>query len=54
MDPVTVVAPIDGGRGLAPNHNPGFYADEASLETSVRIHANVAVDHLTGRRSTEA
>jgi amidohydrolase len=48
MDPVTVLAPVEGGRGLAPNHNPAFYADEDSLETSVRIHANVAVDHLMG------
>ena len=48
MDPVTFVAPVEGGRGIAPNHNPAFYADDAALETSVRIHANVAIDHLSG------
>ena len=48
MDPVTSVAPVEGGRGMAPNHNPAFYADDAALETSVRIHANVAIDHLSG------
>ena len=40
--------PEPGGRGLVPNHNPGFYADEAALVTSLRIHAHVAVDHLFG------
>jgi amidohydrolase len=40
--------PLDGGRGLAPNHHPGFYASDASLVTSLRIHAHVAVDHLAG------
>lgn len=40
---------IEGGRGLIPNHNPGFYADDQSLGGSVRIHAHVAVDRLTGR-----
>ena len=54
MDPVTVVAPIEGGRGLAPNHHPAFYADEDALETSVRIHAQIAVDHLAGRLTAAA
>lgn len=31
-----------------PNHHPAFYADDASLLDAVRIHAHVAVDHLTG------
>ena len=42
------MAPIPGGRGIAMNHNPHFYADDSVLETGVRIHANVALDHLTG------
>jgi len=54
LDPVTLLAPIPGGRGLVPNHNPAFYADEDALQTSVRIHANVAVDHLTGRLSASS
>lgn len=40
---------VDGGRGLVPNHHPSFYADDAALPDSVRIHARVAVDHLAGR-----
>ncbi|HVQ57562.1 MAG TPA: amidohydrolase [Solirubrobacterales bacterium] len=42
------MAPIPGGRGIAMNHNPHFYADDSVLETGVRMHANVALDHLTG------
>jgi amidohydrolase len=42
------MAPIPGGRGIAMNHNPHFYADDSVLETCVRMHANVALDHLTG------
>jgi hypothetical protein len=30
------------------NHNPAFYADDDCLVDSVRIHAHVAIDHLTG------
>jgi metal-dependent amidase/aminoacylase/carboxypeptidase family protein len=41
-------AAAPGGRGLAPNHNPHFYADDATLPTGVRLHAHVAHDHLTG------
>lgn len=43
--------PVEGGRGLAMNHNPGFYADEDALLDSLRIHAHVAYDHLTGAAS---
>lgn len=43
--------PVEGGRGLAMNHNPGFYADEDALLDSLRIHAHVAYDHLTGTAS---
>jgi amidohydrolase len=39
---------IEGGRGVAANHNPGFYADDETLVTSLRIHSHVAVDHLYG------
>jgi amidohydrolase len=42
------VVPIEGGRGVAAAHNSGFYADDEALVDSVRIHAYVAVDHLTG------
>jgi amidohydrolase len=42
------VLPVEGGRGLAPNHHPAFYADDASLLDDVRVHAHVAVDHLLG------
>ncbi|PXX58421.1 carboxypeptidase Ss1 [Nocardia tenerifensis] len=38
--------PIKGGRGVAANHNPKFYADDGVLVTGVRLHANVAYDHL--------
>ncbi|MFN8520281.1 MAG: amidohydrolase [Chloroflexota bacterium] len=40
--------PTDGGRGVVPNHSPAFYADDDALVTSLRIHAHVALDHLTG------
>jgi amidohydrolase len=40
--------PTPGGRGLVPNHNPHFYADDQALVTGVRLHAHVAHDHLTG------
>ena len=39
--------PVEGGRGLVPNHNPSFYADDDSLTTSLRVHLRVAADHLT-------
>jgi amidohydrolase len=42
------VLPVEGGRGLAPNHHPAFYADDASLLDSVRVHAHIAADHLLG------
>lgn len=43
-----VLRPIEGGRGLGPNHNPTFYADDGALLGSLRIHAHVALDHLLG------
>ncbi len=42
------LTPVPGGRGIAMNHNPHFYADDAVLETGIRMHTNVALDHLTG------
>lgn len=43
--------PEEGGRGLVVNHNPAFYADDATLVTGVRLHAHVAFDHLAGELS---
>lgn len=40
--------PTPGGRSLVLNHNPHFYADDASLAMGVRLHTHVAHDHLTG------
>ncbi|MFI9401397.1 M20 family metallopeptidase [Nocardia sp. NPDC052316] len=40
--------PAPGGRGLFMNHSPHFYADDETLVTGVRLHAHVAIDHLTG------
>lgn len=40
------IEPEDGGRGMAMNHNPGFYADDDSLRDYLRIFAHVAYDHL--------
>jgi amidohydrolase len=49
LRPDGTMAPEPGGRGIAMNHNPHFYADDSVLETGVRIHANVALDHLSGQ-----
>lgn len=46
VDPVKFVVPVEGRRGLAMNHNLGFYANEDALTGSLHVH--VAVDHLTG------
>jgi amidohydrolase len=48
LDPDGVPEPVPGGRGLAVNHNPHFYADDGVLPTGARLHAHVAYDHLTG------
>ncbi|UTR81333.1 M20 metallopeptidase family protein [Streptomyces cavourensis] len=42
------VVPTSGGRGLVPNHNPRFYVDDDALVQGVRLHCNVAYDHLNG------
>ena len=46
--PDGIPVPTPGGRGMALNHNPGFYVDDGTLETGVRLHAHVAYDHLNG------
>lgn len=48
LEPDGSMVPIPGGRGVVMNHNPAFYADDSVLQTGVRLHANIAVDHLTG------
>ncbi|MCF3119054.1 amidohydrolase [Streptomyces arenae] len=47
-----VPVPVEGGRGIVVNHNPGFYLDDDTLVTGVRLHAHVAYDHLTGALTT--
>lgn len=42
------LVPEEGGRGVVPNHNPAFYADDESLVDSLRVHVHVAIDHLLG------
>ncbi|WP_182358261.1 M20 metallopeptidase family protein [Tomitella gaofuii] len=49
----TGLEPVPGGRGIVPNHNPAFYADDAALVTGVRLHAHTTVEHLAGRLSVE-
>lgn len=48
LRPDGTMGEIPGGRGIAMNHNPHFYADDSVLETGVRMHVNVVLDHLTG------
>lgn len=48
LRPDGTMGEIPGGRGIAMNHNPRFYADDSVLQTGVRMHVNVALDHLTG------
>lgn len=45
---------VEGGRGMVQNHNSGFYAIDDVLADSVRVHAHVAVDHLTGALNRSA
>ncbi|WP_372346340.1 hypothetical protein [Streptomyces sp. KL116D] len=40
--------PVPGGRGMIPNHNPRFCVNDDALLQGVRLHCNVAYDHLTG------
>lgn len=42
------VRALPGGRGVAFNHNPKFYAADEALHVGVRLHAHVAADHLSG------
>ncbi|WP_197287792.1 hypothetical protein [Streptomyces apocyni] len=46
--------PSPGGRGLITHHHSHFHTDDATLVTGVRLHANVAYDHLTGTLATPA
>ncbi|MBO3143290.1 M20 metallopeptidase family protein [Dermatophilus congolensis] len=39
----------EDGRGGVPNHNPRFYADDATLATGVKLMVECARDHLTGQ-----
>lgn len=39
----------DGGRGMVPNHNPGFYVEDSVLATGAALHTQVALDHLAGK-----
>ncbi|AYF74301.1 amidohydrolase [Nocardia yunnanensis] len=48
LGPDGMPTPAAGGRGLFMNHNPHFYADDDTLVTGVRLHAQVAYDHLIG------
>ncbi|MEU1209602.1 amidohydrolase [Nocardia sp. NPDC005825] len=48
LDETGLPVPAPGGRGLYMNHNPHFYADDDTLVTGVRLHAQVAYDHLSG------
>ncbi|MGW4122074.1 amidohydrolase [Nocardia sp. NPDC004711] len=48
LDAAGLPTPMPGGRGLLMNHNPHFYADDDTLVTGVRLHAQVAHDHLSG------
>ncbi|MFE3191005.1 M20 family metallopeptidase [Nocardia sp. NPDC059240] len=48
LTPEGMPTPMPGGRGLFMNHNPHFYADDDTLVTGVRLHAQVAYDHLKG------
>lgn len=53
LDERGLPVPLPGGRGLVTNHHPGFYADDGTLVTGVRLHAHVAYDHLTGALTVE-
>ncbi|MEU0499566.1 amidohydrolase [Nocardia sp. NPDC005998] len=54
LDPKTgMPVAVPGGRGMAMNHNPHFYADDGPLVTGVRLHAHVAYDHLSGMLSAK-
>ncbi|SDS42046.1 M20 metallopeptidase family protein [Corynebacterium timonense] len=41
-------------RGMVPNHSPKFYVNDDALTYGVRLHAQVAVDHLMGELNAEA
>ncbi|MFA7761274.1 hypothetical protein [Streptomyces sp. NRRL S-448] len=39
---------VPGGRGMAGNHHPAFYANDDTLLTGVRLYVHAAYDHLVG------
>lgn len=41
--------PIDPAKPIPFNHNPHYYVKDEILKTGVRMHANVAMDFLTGQ-----
>lgn len=41
--------PVPGGRGMVPNHHPAFYADDDALTLGMRLHVQVAYQHLLSR-----
>ncbi|WJY67445.1 M20 metallopeptidase family protein [Corynebacterium auris] len=41
-------------RGMVPNHSPRFYVNDDALAYGVRLHAQVAVDHLMGELNADA
>jgi len=47
-DKGNLVAAIEGG-GPVPNHNPGYYFEDAALKTGVRLEAYSAMDYLNGK-----
>ncbi|MFW0787892.1 M20 family metallopeptidase [Gordonia sp. CPCC 206044] len=49
---VDSIEPVEGGRGIAMNHAPNFYADDDALLDYLRIFAHVANDHLHGAATT--
>lgn len=44
----------DDSRGVVPNHSPKFYVNDDALAFGVRLHAQVAVDHLLGDLNAES
>ncbi|MEV6278969.1 amidohydrolase [Nocardia sp. NPDC051832] len=54
IGPKGMPQPQPGGRGMYMNHNPHFYADDDTLAIGVRLHAQVAFDHLSGTLSPGA
>jgi metal-dependent amidase/aminoacylase/carboxypeptidase family protein len=41
--------PIDPDTPIWFNHSPHYYVKDEVLQTGIRMHANVAMDFLTGQ-----